>query len=424
MDLTPEFKELRLPSIRLHDCHWPNTDVVDIHTIFPNFHANPADSSSYQFDFTDTYLAACAKTGAPIVYRLGESIEHTALKRFVRPPKSSGQWAAICVGIIRHYNDGWAGGFQLGITHWEIWNEPENRPAMWTGNDDQFLELYRITSKKIKDVFPYVKVGGPAFGSAGEFRNAEIIPSKFAARFLERCRDEKAPLDFFSWHCYTDDPAELAGRAKAIRKLLDGYGFSKTESHLNEWNYLPGKSWEGLGKETPATKRQAYYETMSGMDGAAFAASALIVLQDAPVDTCNFFHGEAGGFGLFNEYGVPNDVYRAFKLFSECQKNAQRAPLMLEAGSSSKLSALSGWNREARESSTLISNRGDAANIEVKCPAALVGNAAEALCEIELLRGNGKTETQRFPISSQGGFFAAQLFLDGPGVALVRLRVR
>jgi len=42
------------------------------------------------------------------------------------PPKDFNKWARICVNIIRHYNDGWAGGYHWGIKYWEVWNEPDN----------------------------------------------------------------------------------------------------------------------------------------------------------------------------------------------------------------------------------------------------------------------------------------------------------
>src|SRR4051812_14689569 len=35
VDLTKYHKELKIPFTRLHDCHWPNPDVVDIHVVFP-----------------------------------------------------------------------------------------------------------------------------------------------------------------------------------------------------------------------------------------------------------------------------------------------------------------------------------------------------------------------------------------------------
>ena len=87
-----------------------------------------------------------------------------------------------CAGIVRHYNEGWAGGFRYGIRYWEIWNEPENRPVMWTGTDAQFLELYQVTARTLRAEFPTIKIGGPAFGYYGKFDGTELQPSRVLRR--------------------------------------------------------------------------------------------------------------------------------------------------------------------------------------------------------------------------------------------------
>ncbi len=110
IDLTEAQRALGIPFTRLHDCHWPNPDVVDMHAIFPDPAADPEDPKSYVFGPTDEYIAAVRATGAQIVFRLGESIEHTTIKRHVHPPADLARWTAAAVGMIRHYNDGWAGG--------------------------------------------------------------------------------------------------------------------------------------------------------------------------------------------------------------------------------------------------------------------------------------------------------------------------
>jgi beta-xylosidase len=186
------------------------------------------------------------KTGSAVLYRLGESIEHTPRKYRVHPPKDFGKWADICCAIIRHYNEGWADGFRYNIRYWEIWNEPENQPAMWTGTDDQYFQLYEITAKAIKARWPDLKVGGPSLGYTGEFKDGQFKPGDFLLRFLRRCRDRQVPLDFFSWHRYASDPSDYARRACALRQLLDAHGFTKTESHFNEWNYLPNEDWRPM----------------------------------------------------------------------------------------------------------------------------------------------------------------------------------
>jgi len=354
IDVTEQQRELSIPFTRLHDCHWPNPDVVDIHAVFPDFRADPERAENYDFALTDEYLAAIRRTGAEIVYRLGESIEHTTTKRFVRPPKDPAKWAAICLGIIQHYNEGWAKGQRYGIRYWEIWNEPENRPAMWTGTDEEFLRLYATAARAIKARYPELKVGGPAFGYSGQFVKGIFQPSAFVTNFLNLCRREKLPLDFFSWHCYTADTSELVMRSKAIRTLLDANGFTRTESHLNEWNYLPGNSWKPLSKSSPPEARQRYYEEMGGAPGAAFIAAALIELQDAPLEMANLFHGELGGFGLFTEHGVPLKNYHALRAFRLLLDTPQRIEVKGEVAG--RIAVAAGLNSDGSSATIVVSN--------------------------------------------------------------------
>ena len=361
--LTADQRRLKIPFTRLHDSHWPNSDVVDIHAVFPDFARTATNPESYDFRRTDEYVAAVRETGARIVYRLGESIEHDAVKRFVHPPLDAGKWADVCMGIIRHYNEGWANGFRYGIRYWEIWNEPENRPACWTGTDEQFLSLYAIASRKIKARFPTLAVGGPAFGYTGEVRAGQFVPGGLLTNFLAVCRRESLPLDFLSWHCYTDDVNDLIVRARGLRTLLDENGFTNTESHLNEWNYLPGKSWTALSKSSTPEVRRDFYQRMAGPDGAAFIVSALIELQNVPVDMCNLFHGETGPFGIFDEGGVRQKNYFALLAFAELLNTRRVA-----TEGNASLQAIGGVNEEQGRAAVLLSNRVEAqGTVQVNC---------------------------------------------------------
>ncbi len=354
IDLTNEHRALGIPFTRLHDSQWPGGDVVDIHAVFRDFARDPEQPENYDFLRTDEYLESIRRTGAQMVYRLGESIEHETIKKHVHPPRDMEKWARVCLGVIRHYNEGWANGSRHGIRYWEIWNEPENRPVMWSGTDEDYFRLYGVTSRAIRKEFPQLKLGGPGVGHSGHFVNGEFRASEFVTNFLTLCRRESLPLDFFSWHCYTDDPAELVQRARAIRQLLDRHGFTNTESHLNEWNFLPGNTWKPIGKTsgTPES-RQRFYEEMAGPAGAAFTAAALMQLQDAPLDMANLFHGANGPFGLFNEHGVRQKTYFAVLAFNTLLRTPRR---VVASAPSNQLTMAAGINAAATEANVLISN--------------------------------------------------------------------
>jgi xylan 1,4-beta-xylosidase len=416
IDVTEQQKRLRIPFTRLHDCQHPNPHVVDVHAVFPNPEANPAEPSNYDFRATDEYIAAVRETGARIVYRLGESIEHQTVKRHVHPPRDAKRWAEVCAGIVRHYAGAPADGAKPDIPYWEIWNEAENRPVMWTGTDEQFLELYRVTSRRLRAEFQRIKIGGPGFGHCGKFDGTNLEPSPFCAAFLDVCRRESLPLDFFSWHCYTDNPAELAARAKAVRRLLDSYGFTRTESHLNEWNYLPGNSWDILSRAAAPEVRQRAADRMAGPEGAAFLAAALIELQDAPVDMANFFHGECGLFGLHTEVGAPVRPYHAMLAFAQMLDTPQRSPAV--GGMAGKLALLAGSDDKATRAALLLANlsgptelRFTLHNLNLPDPVVAV-NVVDGTCALEPL------DVWQF----QGGILTFKLL--PPAVALVTIRAR
>jgi hypothetical protein len=346
VDLSKYYRELQVPLARLHDCEWPNPDVVDMHAVFPDPTADPRSPDSYRFSRTDTYIQAIIDAGCGVVYRLGESIELTEQKYHVHPPADYDRWAEACLGVIRHYNHGWADGFHHDIRYWEIWNEPENRPNMWTGDDDDYFRLYAVAARKIKAAYPELKVGGPSVGAVGHIVKGEFRPSSFARAFLAYCRDHRLPLDFFSWHTYTNDPSVYAQKAEGVRRLLDEYGFADVEQHLNEWNYLPDNDWSPLAVAGQGLPRQRFYERQGGAEGAAFVACVLLSLQDSPVDVANFYSGDTNQFGLFTRHGVPKKTLHAFRAF----RKLLDAPLRLKtAGAAPGHTALAAGTNESRD---------------------------------------------------------------------------
>lgn len=317
IDLTAAWRDAGIPSTRLHDCEWPSGRIADFHAIFPDLKADPKDPANYRWAETDAYLKAIAASGARVVFRLGESIEHTQVKHYVHPPADFERWAAVCVEIVRRY-EAKAGkeGFPK-IDYWEIWNEPENQPAMWTGTNEQFFSLFNTTGRRLKKEFPHLKIGGPALGATGEVKDGKFLPHGFTRDFLAHCQKHQTPLDFFSWHTYSNDPAVYARKAKAIRAWLDEQGYAKSELHLNEWNYLPRNDWSAISRQATPTARTKWFEQQGGSEGAAFAAYVLLDLQDSPIDVANYFSGDTGPFGLFHRYGEPKKTYFAFHAFQQ-----------------------------------------------------------------------------------------------------------
>lgn len=346
------FGYVKPPRSRLHDaCYpWGWDRFVDVPNIFPDFEADVNDPASYNFYFTDEYIASIIKTGTQIVYRLGVSIEWASIKKTSIPPKDNQKWAEICEHIIRHYNEGWAEGFYYGIEYWEIWNEPEN-PPMWQGTKEQFFELYKTASIHLKKCFPNLKFGGYAscgFYAAfrencGEFQKSFLT---WFDDFLVMVKEYGCPLDFYTWHIYTDSVDEIRASQLYIREHLDAMGFTETESHLNEWNY----GAEGGG-----------FEQMDTMVGASFCASAMIAMQDCGIDMGMYYMADGGlrYCGLTNlrtrEFTATAHVFAAFnRLFLASDRletvKKDNAPDILVAGDQNMTCVLlSTYNKNAQD---------------------------------------------------------------------------
>lgn len=315
-------KEAGIPMARLHDTGgvYGNGRFVDIHNIFRNFEADENDPASYDFAFTDWLLTAIHKQDVKIFYRLGETIENQQHIKayYIYPPRDNLKWARICEKIIAHYNEGWANGFQLGIEYWEIWNEPDNFPdiadnCMWKGTFEAYLELYRVVAPYLKERFPHIKIGG--YASCGFYALFENNVAKTAnsssrtgyfmecfERFLAYASQYHLPLDFFSWHSYSDLEKNMA-YAEYVHTSLAQYGFEKTESILNEWN--PGIHRRGT------------------LEDAAAIAEMLIGMHGTAVDMLMYYDGQVHGDyqGLYDPLKhAPFKAYYVFKAFNELYK--------------------------------------------------------------------------------------------------------
>ena len=322
------YKEAGFSYARNHDasfCHaYGGEHSVDVHRIFKNFDADENDPANYIFEPTDKYLLNTVAAGTKIFYRLGASIEH-GFKYGTRVPKDFHMWARICEHIIRHYNEGWADGYRLGIEYWEIWNEPDchnpdgSNPC-WQGTNEQFIELYCVSAKHLKEQFPDLKIGGPAFCLA----YATDCSDGFVHNFLTAVKESGAPLDFYSYHCYANAPSCLSQMAFAVRKYLDEYGFENTETNLNEWNYVQGWTDELWAYTIKAEQ---------DLKGASFVTAAMSLCQAAPLDMLMYYDARPCAMnGLFMDDFKPLKGYYSFIAFQRLKELGTYVPVRCEDG--------------------------------------------------------------------------------------------
>ena len=310
------FEEAGIPYARNHDAALCNAYggeyTVDVHRIFRNFDADPTDPQNYDFECTDRCVADTLSTGTQVYYRLGARIEH-GKKMGTFPPKDYRKWAQICEHIIRHYNEGWADGFRYGITYWEIWNEPDcynpdgSNPC-WQGTEEQFIEFFCTALGYLKERFPDLKIGGPAFCSINMVNRPE--KEKLLNSFFGALKERALSLDFFSFHRYTADPMSFNSYIAQARGLCDKYGYTDTEIHLNEWNYV--RSF--VGDEWTYSLRSE-----KGLKGASFTSAAMCICQESSLDMLMYYDARPCGMnGMFDtDFLTPLKGYYPFKMFGE-----------------------------------------------------------------------------------------------------------
>ena len=276
------YRNARIPYARIHDaylCHAYGGDhTVDITAVFPDFSKNPDDPKAYDFAVTDKYLSTIVAVGTKVFFRLGESIDHRVKKYNVWAPKDFGKWARICEHIILHYNEGWNNGFHYDIEYWEIWNEPDldreeknwrYAPRNWGGSQEQFFDFYETAAKHLHKCFPDLKIGGPALCESLEW----------AEEFIAEMARRKVPMDFFSWHIYTNTPEKLVAFGQSLRKILDANGYEGIESICDEWNYL--RNWNVDYVYT--------LQAVASHKGAAFNAACFTLAQSSDISKLLYY---------------------------------------------------------------------------------------------------------------------------------------
>jgi Glycosyl hydrolases family 39 len=335
VDLTSQYRDIGITSIRTHDLFGP----TDMTTIFPDWNADPTNASNYHFETSDPLITRMIQAGSHVFYRLGESAGDNETLR--SPPSNFTKWAEVCKHISMHYNDGWNQGFSYNIVYWEVWNEPD-LTGFWNGTADQYYELYHITADTMKAWNASLKIGGPCTSS--------VTNTNYTTRFLQYVTDHDVPLDFFSWHRYATSPFEMYNASRCIRSLLDSYGLSDAENINTEWN---------LDILTPQRDKD-------NARNAAFTACCLTVFQDAGLDFAYRYRGNQENnwlmrflgldLSLFTYKGMykrPALTYLVFKDISQDTPLRLSTPIM---DASTGVTYLAGISEDRTNLSILLSN--------------------------------------------------------------------
>jgi len=137
----------------------------------------------------------------------------------ISPPKDWDRWADLVGSLVRHLVDRY--GLDE-VRHWpfEVWNEA-NLDVFWSGTQADYLRLYDVTARAVKDVHPDLTVGGPGSAAAG-----------WVGDLLAHVKQSGAPVDFVSTHTYGSPPLDL-------RPLCARHGRPDLGILWTEWGATP-----------------------------------------------------------------------------------------------------------------------------------------------------------------------------------------
>ena len=294
--------------------------------MFPDLTADPSDKSNYNFGPTDELIAAIHDVGARPLFRLGASAgESSGVPDAFTTDADFDHYADIARHVVLHYNKGWHSGFEYGVKYWEVLNEPDGRFEA-----TKYYKLYERIARAVKAADPAALIGGPSlmFTYSGP---------AYEDDFLAYLRDNNVPLDFWTFHDYcidSADPYYYVRVAQDMRALLDRYGFHDTTLVIDEWNVL------GFD-----------LNLLSLAGRAAFTASAIIYMEDSPIDAQTFYMGP----NLFGEDGkTPNKVGQAMVALGRMKQTPTR--LAVTGADTTGFAVQAGRSEDADELTVVLSN--------------------------------------------------------------------
>jgi xylan 1,4-beta-xylosidase len=315
------------------------------------------DHGVYDFRKLDEYMDSMAATGAKVVAAIciKPKCLYPEKDQSIFMPNNIGEWQELIHTLVHRYSVE-----RKIVTHWEIGNETDI--GEWGGcpylikDPADYYKYYDMTIQPILKAFPEAKVGGPALA---------IMTEEFTRGFAELCKKNDTPLDFVTWHRYTDNPEDhIEDIAKAVR-ALECYGANRPELMITEF----GKAFDKVSVE-----ELAFHPARP-----AIMADNIFTVLDSEVDWTFYYHiwdqhnfppefapfyqdpyimqkhwnEIPHRFGLFGVNGEVRPTYFVYRML------AMAGDTMIQAESNQenlKVKAFTGLNKAV---SAMIINRGD-----------------------------------------------------------------
>jgi xylan 1,4-beta-xylosidase len=302
-----------------------NDRIGEIRTLHPRlirlfvqeyFDLLPA-RGQYHFDTLDQSVDEIVQAGATplMVIAIKPKVLFPVVNQDIVDPNDYAQWEALIVHMVNHYKERGQHGF-----YWEVGNEgdigePGGSPYRFTA--ENYVRYYRHTVEAILRADPGARVGGPAEAN---------WKSPILLSLVAFCDKQKVPLNFISWHTYTNNPKAIQETIESMNALLARYPLLHSETILDEWNMaltVPPKD--------PRIQPAFVVETAWRMKQSGLTYSCYYHIRDYHVDRerfTPFFSPGGASFmanwwnrmpeysGLFDYQNVMRPAYFAFELLS------------------------------------------------------------------------------------------------------------
>lgn len=322
-----------LPTVADHAHELRNLNLKYIRLFVQEYYHVYPDHGVYDWRKLDKAVDAILDIGAKPVMCLclKPRVLFPKLDDTVVHPERYDEWQTLIAEMVRHYQV----DKQAGIQYWEVGNEPDiggggGAPYLFTPED--YILYYEKTVEAVRRADPAAKVGGPAIARSFSTSPSPAHPSGVEASpllpaFLEAVARKKLPLDFVSWHRYSDDPEEFRKTIHYVKGLLRRYNLS-CETTINEWNIgLRGNQMKHL--QHPEYQPCFMLDVTRIMIDEGVTSGGYWQLRNLPVrkglldflgekengciNAANYHHNL---ISVFDNQGVARPVYFAFKLLS------------------------------------------------------------------------------------------------------------
>lgn len=334
-----------------YDPTWGGHNIgIDMNS--PQISGSP-DKLTYNFTDFDRFTDSLLQRNIQPMYALGytpQPLQRT-LGVWADPPSDLAAWRTICRDYAAHWRT-----TGRCVTHYEIWNEPDNPPFFFRGTKTDYFEIYRHGALGVKEGDPQALVGGPTV-AALHHDHSWIIA------FLDYVTSESLPLDFLSFHNY-GNPIPIIEKARTA--LAKHPKLAHIPLMLTEYNsYVP---------QTPDFVKGGDIESYKAASRLLHDFKALLEYPDVTRVYWAMFNDPdtPERCGLVSLDGHRKAAFNAFRIYNEMPEPGVHAitsspDMEALASTDTTASAVIIWNNSDRDHHTTATLTGLESGAKLKC---------------------------------------------------------